>query len=460
VIRVSSGRSVLSPDRPPWLLATAYAAAATLAICWPVWPGFMTYDGVLAWEQTKTGVQTMTWPPMHTYLFALSRQAGAGTGGLLAAQTFLLFFAAALALGLVASRRWIAIAGMAAFAALFVAVPALLGVTFVHWRDVPTASFALLGLALWLAAARARSLPLLVAAVVSIGLAISLRYNAFALFALVVPLMVWSPYLGPSPARARIAVVVTLVAGLALAWGSTRWRLPDLAPVPKVDNFAGTQLLDLFGVSACSGRNYLPPAVAEGATVTQAQIRRAYDPRHLHLTIKAQPGLPHFFETDGDGEVKAAWRDAVARDFPCYLAHRNAVFVEQMGLSRYGVFMTTHPAIDPTSDRIVLARPGYATQAALYAMRSADGYGRRPILLYLAAPLLALLAMIRRPAAWPLLTVLLGGCAAYPALLYVAAPAADARYIFPSSVLCAFVMVASALILASPKRQEPAPDAG
>ncbi|MCH1933082.1 hypothetical protein L9G16_23340, partial [Shewanella sp. A25] len=80
---------------------------------------FMSFDSLLAYEQTFTGVQTMTWPPMHTYLLWLSRSTGLGPGGLLAAQTFLLFFGAALALNLLAPNRWLALLAQIVFAGGF-----------------------------------------------------------------------------------------------------------------------------------------------------------------------------------------------------------------------------------------------------------------------------------------------------------------------------------------------------
>ena len=51
------------------------------------------------------------------------------------------------------------------------------------------------------------------------------------------------------------------------------------------------------------------------------------------------------------------------------------------------------------------------------------------------ATVLGLLAAARNRQAALLILALLAGVYAYPALLFVAAPAADARYIFPSNVL-------------------------
>jgi hypothetical protein len=51
-----------------------------------------------------------------------------------------------------------------------------------------------------------------------------------------------------------------------------------------------------------------------------------------------------------------------------------------------------------------------------------------------------------------MLGALVAGACAYPALLFVAGPAADARYIFPSSVLCLLVALGSLGLIVSPQR--------
>ena len=67
---------------------------------------------------------------------------------------------------------------------------------------------------------------------------------------------------------------------------------------------------------------------------------------------------------------------------------------------------------------------------------------RRPFWLYGLAVVLGLAAalLVRRHAL--LLLALLAGAFGYPALLFLAGPAADARYIFPSNVLCLTIALA------------------
>jgi hypothetical protein len=417
----------------------------------------MSYDSLYAYQESRTGIETVLWPPMHAYLFWLSDRLRAGPGGLFASQTFLLFFGAAVSLNLLVRSRLWSLAGLAAFAVAFVAVPQLWGCSLVHWRDVTTTSFAMGGLAAWLVAARYRAPPVLALAALSFGVAAALRYNAVLLLVLIAPLMVWAPFLQPqAPPRRRLAVAALLAASLGLALASTHWRLPDFRAMPNPNNFAGTQEFDLIGISACADKVYLPPRVTGGYPITPQQIRMAYDPRHLQLAFQPRPGVPRIIETDALGQVERVWPQAVRAEFGCYLAHRAAVFVEQMGLARRDVFMPTYGAIEPNPYGLALAHPKAAAKVHAYITTRAPELWRRPFLLYLMAPVVVAALWWRRSPARLLFLALLGGAFAYPAALFVAAPAADGRYIFPPLVVCAFVVAAGVAVLIS-ERREPSP---
>jgi len=318
---------------------------------------------------------------------------------------------------------------------------------------VPTASFAFLGLALWLLAARYGQPLLLAPAAFAFGCAVALRYNAFVLVAFLLLLMVWSPLLGRSARVARPFAALCVISALALAWASTQWRLPDLMRMPSPANFAGTQQFDLIGISACADRNYLPAGVAPAGT-SPYHIRKAYDPRHLHQTLKPKPGVPRFVETDGGGQVQRTWLPVILQEPGCYLSHRLTVFVEQMGMAEAGVFYPTHGGIDRNSFGLALAHPEAAADALDYIGDHQDDVWRRPAWLYALALVLGGLAALRERAYAPLLAALTAGALAYPALLFVASPAADARYIFPSNVTCALIAVFSlGLLVARPGRR-------
>lgn len=443
-------RSGVELHRPNFAFAGLYGLAAAALVALAAWPGFMSYDSLLAYQQGLEGVRTMLWPPLHTYLFWISQKLGAGAGGLFAVQTFLIFFSAALVIFTLVRSRAAAWLLSAAFLLSFVYVPPQLGVLMSLWRDVPTASFALLALALWLQAARVKSRLLLLAAILAAGLSVALRYNAVALLCAVFALMVWRPWLAPGArTRDRVLVAVALVAVLGAGWASTRWRLPDLRVLRSVSNLGGAQQLDLFGVSACAGRNYVPKEVSSGVELTPAQVRRAYTPTHLHLTLRPKPGLPPLKETDADGKVPAVWRDLLVHETSCYVQHRSLVMAEQMGMmADDGPFIPVHSGIDKNRFGLVLASPERSSQVRNYVERNAPEPWRRPYLLYAGALLAFALAFVLRRDLRLLMAAMLAGVFGYLGPLFLAAPAADARYIFPSNTLAVLMMVLAAGVLA------------
>jgi hypothetical protein len=429
---------------PPWILILLFAIAATALICWPVWPGYMSFDSLLAYEQALYGVQTSLWPPMHTYLFVISRMLGAGPGAVFAFQTFSLFFGAALTLHMLAPRRltaWI-LCAVLVFGMFY--FPTLLGTLVAQWRDVPTAGFAVLGLGLWLAAAQRRSRALLAVSVLAFGLSLALRYNGFPLVLFVLALMIWRPFLGASDAGLRLPLAAGLVGVTLLAWSSTQWRLPDFARLQNPDSLGGTQVFDLAGISACTGHNYLPLAATSGQPITVGQIRRVYDPRHLHLTLRQLPGVPRLREITVDGEAAATWRRLLRTETGCYLAHRREVFIEQMGMARAGVFYPTHGMIDANKFDIELARPAASKAVNAYITRTVDKLWRRPFLIYVFATALTAACLWLRRWESPVLLAMLVGAYGYLSLLFVAAPAADARYIFPPNLVCLLLSLTAA----------------
>jgi hypothetical protein len=444
------GPPAATPGEARWGVSTLYALLLTAVICWAAWPGMMSYDSLFAIQEARTGITTMLWPPMHAYLFWLADRTGVGPGAVLVLQVFLLFFGAALSVNLLVKARGWAIAALAAFTLSFVYVPELFGTVIVQWRDVTTTSFAMAGLAAWLVAARYGSTLALVLSAIAIGLSLSLRYNAAALFVLIVPLMLWRPFLGRAlNARSRGALILTLALSCGLAWASTHVRLPDLKTLPAPQNFAATQEFDLIGISACADKNYLPPALTSGWPITPRQIRQVYDPRHLNRAFRENPGAPTIRALDLTGDAPKAWSVAVPREFGCYLAHRTAVMMEQLGMAKEGVFLPGYFTVDPNDFGFKAAHRGLIQRAFEYNTVREKELWRRPFLVLLAAPL-ALLAVWRRTPSRVLLLALLAGAFAYVALLFVAGPAADFRYIFPSVVLCSFILsVAGAVLMES-----------
>jgi predicted PurR-regulated permease PerM len=110
------------------------------------------------------------------------------------------------------------------------------------------------------------------------------------------------------------------------------------------------------------------------------------------------------------------------------------VFVEQMGMARASVFYPTHGAIDANRFDIRLARPDAAGAVNHYIAATVDKPWRRPVLIYLIATILTAACLWLRRIEGPVLLAMLLGACGYLGLLFIAAPAADARYIFPPNL--------------------------
>jgi hypothetical protein len=346
----------------------------------------------------------------------------------------------------------VAVGLMLLFLASFVWVTPQLGVLMTQWRDVTTTSFALVGVALWLLGVRSRSVAWLATAAAAFGCAAALRYNTLPLIVFVLGLMVWRPFVGAKISRpAHLLVIGAVALSLVLAWASTQWRLPDLRRMPAGHNAMITQQFDLIGISACAREDLLPFGMSGGAPVSPAAIRAGYDPRHMNLSLQGAH-LVKLPPTDANSALATRrWRLALLHHPVCYLRHRTAVFGEQMGLARDHVFYPTHGAIDPNPYGLGLAHPGLAARTTAYVLAGATPMPRRAFWLYVAALPLALLAARLRRGQAPLLLALAAGAFAFVGLLWLAGPAADARYIFPSNTVCALV-IALSLAALLPKR--------
>jgi hypothetical protein len=401
----------------------------------------MSFDPLFAWKEALYGVETSVWPPMQAYLFYLSRTLTGGPGGYFFGQTFILFFAAAVIFSLYSRKTWTTIVAFAVFVGLFIYFPTMIGVLAVIWKDITTTSFALLGLMFWLLAARYHSWAFIVCSVVSFSLAAAMRYNALPLVFPLMLLMIVSPFGAPSDNKARLITLAALVVGLATAFATTVWRLPDFHKLPAQHEFVGIQVFDLMGITACADKSYIPLSTSSGLSITPAQVRVLYDPRHGQIGFRKVPGIPQIVETDPDHKVPPMWRKALREQFGCYLSHRTAVFREGMGLVRGEVFYATHGTIDDNPYGIKLAHPDLSARFNAYIQSTSPRVMRRAAWLYLLAPIAVVILLTRAGRGAVVATAMTLGALAYPAALYPIAPAGDARYIFPSNAFCILVVI-------------------
>ncbi|MDP3660659.1 hypothetical protein [Phenylobacterium sp.] len=407
-------------------------------------PGFMSFDSLLFYEEAIDGVTRSTWPPAYAYLIQITRALGGDYGALFLAQTAMVFgFGGYLTMRLAAGSSVRRLLALVLFMAAFIAVPPLLGTMIVLWNAVPVAGFMLAGAVFQLAGARGQRIGWALAAILAYATCFALRYNSVFLIGPEMLLLLAFPLGARSTAKHRITVATVALVAFAIALVSFSHRLPDLKPLPFNAGVRTIQSFDLIGVSALCGESFLTPEMTAKGPVSIAAVRRHYDPRHLNVSLADRPGVASIVKPADADQVDAAWRRAVAAHPGCYLKHRWAVFTEQMGAAPGGLFYATHGGIDPNRFGFVLDNPEQAQRAAVAISQSANDPLRRPVWLYLGAVAAVLWLALRRDVrALPLGLLTLSALAYAGSHLFIAA-AADARYIFPSNVLCVVVIAAA-----------------
>jgi hypothetical protein len=426
------------------LLCLLFAVATTALLAMYIWPGFMSFDSFFAYRQSIEGVQTAVWPPMHDYLFYLSRVLAGGPGGLFVMQCLpLFFFANRIIDSSIASRAAAAVA-MAAFVGLFVLFPTLLGTVIVLWKDVAVATFSVAAIALWCSLVQRFSWLRFLGIFVLLTVAISLRYNALPLVLPFMALVAIDPAGDATDRRKRLLAVFGAGMVVAVSYATTLWRLPDFQRLPPVGGMVTTiKLWDIAGVSACARKNLLPDSIDPAPRIVGSAFAQMYDPRHANLMFDSAAWKEHVAgraQLDPDA-VDKRWRQLLLSRTGCYLAARNAVFREQFGLHAHAVHYPTHGGIDENPYGIRLAFPERAAVLIQTIVDASNHPLRRAYVLHASALVLVVLAgaLNRRRFGLPIAMAL--GVAGFVALLYVVAPAADARYVFPSSVFSALLIV-------------------
>jgi len=303
------------------------------------------------------------------------------------------------------------------------------------------ASFSLLAIALWLVALQRSSRLMLIPLTGALVGALSVRLNSMPMLLPFLVAFLHQP-VGAGRPGARVIASIVVVAAISVAYLSTVWRLPDMKPLPALGHtFAGVQLWDLVGISACADRNLLPPPRAGGAALSIDELRAAYDPRHVDLTLLPRESVQPL-ERPAAGtfaELARAWRSAVLAYPLCYLRHRLTVFQYQMGIAPQ-VFIATHGGIDANDFGISFRHPEAANAQIRSIESGADAWLRRPFWLYVLAAGATMLAVVNRWRSVPLVLILGSGALLYVASFFFLAPAADARYIFPSNIFCTLLL--------------------
>lgn len=429
---------------PEWLALVLAVAIATGGLHLVFAPGFMSFDSLLFYEQAVSGITRSTWPPIYSYMIQAVRAAGGDYGALFLIQNAVVFFFGGyLALALAHGSRPRRLLVLALFFLAFLAVPALLGTAITLWNVTPVAGLFLAGAALQLWGLQGRRLLAAMAAAVAYAACFALRYDSIFLVVPTLLVLLALPLGTASGTRSRLAVAVMVAVAFSAAWLSFSYRLPDFQRLPFNAGVRTLQTFDIVGISARCGEDFLTPEMTRQGPVSMADIRAHYDPRHLNLTMAPKPGLATIAKPFDAVQVDAAWRAAVRAHPGCYLAHRWAVFGEQMGLNPKGLFYPTHSGIDANRFGFELAHPERAMPASRAIASLADSPLTRPAWLYLGALVAVTVLGVRRDPRTATLAVLTLAALAYAGCHLFVAAAADARYIYASNLVCLVVIVAA-----------------
>ena len=198
-----------------------------------------------------------------------------------------------------------------------------------------------------------------------------------------------------------------------------------------------------MGISACQRENLVPLSKSDERQLTWREWQEVYDPRHVNLTHSA---LRKVFKRDAidfgtNSDVSEAWKAVLWKHPGCYLKVRTAVFGEQLGLVPKEVFYPADSRIDPNPYEIELAYPQSAASGVEAIKKNSGSPWRRPYILYIFAAAAFCFSLLARTNARHLLAAIVTGAFGFLVPLYFLAPAADARYIFPSIVFCALAWI-------------------
>lgn len=296
-------------------LAAGLGIAATL---WLFYPGWMSVDSAVQYQQALAGRYDDVHPPLLAWLWRQADRFWPGPGGLFVVLTATWWLALAAISGRLAPG-WRG--GLAALAIGL--MPPVLLVAAHLWKDVALSAALLAATAAILAWRLDGRRAWIGVAAVFLAAAVSFRHNAWPA---ALPLVAWLAWpRGPSerwPPRRALAAMA-LATALALVPGAVN-RTLDAAPR---DAWSAVVLWDLGAVSIAIGRVLVPPEV-RAPDLSVADLEAGYVAWANPAMFASNRIRLGFFAPYSDADRRAvlgAWL-AMLREHPrAYLAHRARV---------------------------------------------------------------------------------------------------------------------------------------
>lgn len=434
-------------------LAAGLGIAATL---WLFYPGWMSVDSAVQYQQALAGRYDDVHPPLLAWLWRQADRFWPGPGGLFVVLTATWW----LALAAISGR--LSPGGRGAIAALAIGLmPPVLLVAAHLWKDVALSAALLAATAAILAWRLDGRRPWVGVAVVCLAAAVAFRHNAWPA---ALPLVAWLAWPRTSAARwdaRRVLAVSALAAALALVPGAVH-RTLDAAPR---DAWSAVALWDLGAVSIATGHVLIPPEV-RAPDLVAADLKAGYVEWANPAMFASDRIRLGFFAPYSEADRRAvvgAWL-AMLREHPrAYLAHRARV-------TRH--LLLGPPAAAPRElvyvpDRIL---PPEAIVAPGPVDRSRDRAIVRAAELLRGTPLFAgatwlLLALVALGAAWRARATEPGRAAialaasgwAYAAPLAIATGSAEFRYLHWSVIAALLAALAAFTARRAPSHDNRAP---
>lgn len=414
----------------------------------------MSWDSLFAYSQMRNGVTSSAYPPVMSYVWAVTDFFIPGQGGAFILQVMVTFLSLAAVLLYLKLGQSLSIALILVFSASAI----IAGPMLVIWKDVGMSAFLLAGVSVALVAVNGGRAWVLVVAGVLMAIGASYRLNSLPA---VVPLagilaLGWSAIRGERIRwlvwSLRTAVLVVVIASGALL--SVSYRLPDFRPLPLSFNSNWTAVYDLLGMSVCLEQNLVPSQFFLKPP-SQADIKRVYRPEHIQLSFDMmQRQDPSLLQLSGLARTHEAmpklWKQAVLEHPLCYLRHRAQLLKYMLGANSGGVFYLTHNGVDENEFGLSMQATPLTHRVLSYiAASGAPGWGLHHLLartwffLLIATVGLGYLIVTRNR------LLVLAGLIYASGGLYLAGnvfvlPAADARYQH-WAVICFFLVAACAL---------------
>lgn len=344
---------------PAAALAAALGIAATL---WLFFPGWMSVDSAVQYQQALTGRYDDVHPPLLAWLWRHADRVWAGPAGLYLALTATWW----IALAAIATRLLPGWRGAIAALAIGLMPPVLLVAAHV-WKDVALSAALLAATACILAFRIDGRRAWIGIAVAFLAAAVAFRHNAWPA---ALPLVAWLAWPRARSARwtlPRAGAAAGLAVALALVPGIVN-RALDAAPR---DAWSAVVLWDLGAVSVATGQVLIPPEV-RAPDLSIADLEADYVDWANPAMFASDRIRLGFYAPYSDADRRAvlgAWF-AMLREHPCaYLAHRARVtrhllFGPPAQAPRELVYVpdrilppeatVTLPALDRALDRAVL----------------------------------------------------------------------------------------------------------